>query len=36
MNDEHAAASDAAEKQIAEAIESAEEIRDPLDDLVAR
>ena len=32
MNDEHAAA----EKLIAEAIEAAEEIRDPLDDLVAR
>ena len=36
MNDEHAAARDAAEKLIAETIEAAEEIRDPLDDLVAR
>ena len=36
MNREDAAARDAAENLIADAIEAAEEIRDPLDDLVAR
>jgi hypothetical protein len=36
MNDEYVAGRDAAEKLIVEAIEAAEEIRDPLEDLVGR